>query len=88
MNVEVWFHGALEERAFRKRMVELADGASLGELIEWLSREHGLDLKHEIERAEENYIMLNGNYCKLSSERKKPLSDGDIVAFIPILTGG
>ena len=88
MNVEVWFHGSLEECATRKRMVDLADGASLGELIDWLSEEYGAELKREIERAEENYIMLNGNYCKLTSERYKPLQDGDIVAFIPILTGG
>jgi|MudIll2142460700_1097286.scaffolds.fasta_scaffold01688_4 molybdopterin converting factor small subunit len=88
MNVEVWFHGSLEECATRKRMVDLADGASLGELIDLLSEEYGAELKREIERAEENYIMLNGNYCKLSSERNKLLQDGDIVAFIPILTGG
>ena len=88
MNVEVWFHGTLEEHAFRKRIVQLADSASLGELIDWLSVEYGPGLKGEIERAEENYVMLNGNYCSLSSERSKPLQDGDVVAFIPILTGG
>ena len=88
MNVEVWFHGTLEECAFRKRVVQMDDGASLGELIDWLGEEYGTELRHEIERAEENYVMLNGNYCSLSSERSKPLQDGDVVAFIPILTGG
>ena len=88
MNVEVWFHGTLEELAFRKRIVELDYGASLGELIDWLSKEYGTELKSEIERAQENYVMLNGNYCNLSSEGSKPLQDGDVVAFIPILTGG
>lgn len=88
MNVEVWFHGALEARAFQKRTVTLPEGTDLGGLIEWLAREYGPELKREIERAEENYVMLNGHYCKLSLEKDKPLRDGDVVAFIPILTGG
>lgn len=88
MNINVWLHGRLGELAIRKRLVQLANGASLGDLIDWLIQEYGEELGREIERSDENFITLNGNYCKLSVDRERQLQDGDIVAFIPIIAGG
>ena len=88
MTVNAWFYGTFRQLAVRQRAVELADGASLGDLIELLTQEYGLQFSQEISRVEEYFIMLNGNYCALQANRDKPLHDGDVVAFIPIMVGG
>ena len=88
MNVEVWFHGTFEQFAARKRVVDLAAGASLGDLIDRLGEEYGPKFTRELARPRENYIMLNGTYCKLPVNREQPLKQDDVVAFIPIMAGG
>lgn len=88
MNVDVWFYGRFRELATRQRTVQLSDNASLGDLIERLVCEYGMEFGHEIRRVKEYFIMLNGNYCTLSANRERVLEDGDVVAFIPIIVGG
>ena len=88
MDINVWLHGRLAELAATKRVVHLPEGASLGDLIDWLSKEYGAELGREIERSDENLITLNGNYCKLPTDRGKRLRNGDVVAFAPIIAGG
>lgn len=88
MNIDVWFYGKFRELATRQRTVQLPDNASLGDLIERLVSDYGMELGHEIRRVKEYFIMLNGNYCTLSANRERPLKNGDVVAFIPIIVGG
>lgn len=88
MNVEVWFHGTFEQLAVRKRVVDLADDARLGDLIDRLGEEYGPKFTRELARPQENYVMLNGTYCKLPVNREQLLKQGDVVAFLPVMAGG
>ena len=88
MKVNVWFYGKFRELATRQRAVQLADDASLGDLMERLAQEYGMEFNHEMRRFEVYFIMVNGNYCNLSVNKERPLEDGDVVAFVPIVEGG
>ena len=88
MDIEVWFFGQFRELAGRKRAINLDNGAPLSDLIECLLKEYGIEMSKQIKQAEGYFIMINGYYCEQDRQRKKPLKDGDVVAFIPIITGG
>ena len=89
VNINVWFYGTFRDlAATRQRALQLPDGASLEDLIESLAQEYGAEFSDQASRLDEYFLMLNGNYCALSANRDRPLKNGDVVAFIPIITGG
>jgi molybdopterin converting factor small subunit len=88
MNIEVWFFGRFRELAVRQRVAPLKNGVQLADLIHWLIEEYGVDFGEELKHTKKYYIMINGRYCDLFANKKKPLQDGDVVALLPILVGG
>jgi len=89
MNINVWFYGTFRDlAATRQRTVQLTDETSLEDLIGSLTQEYGVEFSSQISRLDEYFVMLNGNYCTLPANRDRSLTDGDVVAFIPIITGG
>jgi MoaD family protein len=89
MNINVWFYGTFRDlAATRQRAIQLPDGARLDDLIGSLFQEYGMEFSNQISRLDEYFIMLNGNYCTLPANSDRSLADGDVVAFIPIITGG
>ena len=88
MNIDVWLFGRFRELATRQLIVSLESGARLGDLIEWLIKEYGIEFGEEIKNTKNYAIMRNKRYCDLSTHWNKALKDGDVVAFMPIVAGG
>jgi MoaD family protein len=88
MDIDVSFFGRFRELATRQQIVTLDSGARLGDLIEWLIKEFGIEFKEETKKTKSYAIMANKRYCDLSTHRNTPLKDGDVVAFMPIVAGG
>ena len=85
MNIEVIFFGRIRDLATRQRVVSLAEGSRLIDLIELLNKEYGEDFRSENNSIQ---IMINGNYHNLLTEDDIPLKGGDVVSILPILVGG
>jgi molybdopterin converting factor small subunit len=89
MNINVWFYGAFRELATaRQRAIQLPDGASLEDLIGSLTQDYGAEFSLQISHLDEYFVMMNGTYCTLPANKDRTLTDGDVIAFIPIITGG
>ncbi len=88
MNIDVWMHGRLSLLATTNRVINLPDGAKLGDLINLLAQEYGQEFSDEMQQDQANFMMVNGKYCRISSGRERKLEDGDIIAFLPLIAGG
>lgn len=88
MNVNVLFFGRFRELAVRDRVVSLKEGGRLADLLEHLSQEYGTDFRNEVNNKEQIHILVNGQFHTILEDMKTQLQDGDVVALMPLATGG
>ena len=89
MNVNVLFFGKLRELASRcEQIVHLNEKAQLAELLEHLSREYGTAFRNELSNTKRTHILVNGQYQNALDNMKTPLKNGDVIALMPLATGG
>lgn len=88
MNVNVLFFGRFRELAVRDQVVSLKEGGRLADLLEHLSQEYGADFRNEVNNKEQIHILVNGQFHNILEDMKTPLKDGDVVALMPLATGG
>lgn len=67
-----------------KQTVNLPAGATLGQLLEYIQQEHGLDDATAANFFRAGTFMVN----KKNTDRDTPLEDGDEVLVMRILWGG
>lgn len=88
MNVNVLFFGRFRELAVRDQVVSLKEGGRLADLLEHLSQEYGADFRNEVNNKEQVHILVNGQFHNILEDMKTQLKDGDVVALMPLATGG
>jgi sulfur-carrier protein len=89
MNVKVLFFGKFRELASRREQtVPLNEGTQLAELLEQLSQEYGTAFRNELSNMERTHILVNGQYHNVLDDMKTPLKNGDVIALMPLATGG
>jgi len=88
MNVEVLFFGRFRKLATRQQVLSLKDDARLVDLIERLVKEHGGDFHREISDAGRLQILINGQHRDLLENKETVLKDGDVIAILPLVSGG
>jgi MoaD family protein len=88
MNVNVLFFGRFRELATRDQIVPLKEGAQLAGLIEQLIKEYGADFRNALSEMEKLHILVNGQYHTILDNMETKLKDGDVVAILPLVTGG
>lgn len=89
MNVTVLFFGKFRElTARRDQIVPLKEGAQLADLIEYLSQEYGTALRSELSNREQLQILVNGQYHNILDNIKTKLKNGDVIALMPLASGG
>ena len=89
MNVTVLFFGKFRElTARRDQIVPLKEGAQLADLIEHLSREYGTAFHNELSNVEQLHILVNGQYHNILDDMRTKLKNGDVIALMPLASGG
>ena len=88
MDIEVWFYGRFRELASRRMIVSLGKGARLEDLADWLIGSVGPEFGEALKQTKDYTLMRNQRYCNLLADKDELLRDGDIVAFLPITSGG
>jgi molybdopterin synthase sulfur carrier subunit len=74
MEVQVRLFSSLREGRFKRRALELAEPARLGDLLRRLA----------IAEKHVSISLVNGRFCGLD----EPLADRDVVALFPPIGGG
>ena len=74
MDVEVRLFAGLRADRFKRKVMSLPDGTTLGELV----RQLGIP-EHEV-----SLPLVNGQYSKLD----RPLSANDVASLFPAVAGG
>jgi MoaD family protein len=80
--VRVQFFGQVRETANRKE-AEVADCATVGNLLVSLSERFGRDFSPEA-----LIILVNGRHIAHTGFLETPLEPGDLVSIFPIIGGG
>ena len=88
MDIEVWFYGRFRELASRRKIVSLERGARLEDLADWLIGSVGPGFGEALKSTSDYTLIRNQRYCNLVADKDTLLQDGDIVAFLPITSGG
>ena len=88
MNIEVLFFGDFRKVAPRQRVISVTEDVRLAHVIERLVEEYGSDFHQAMDDKERLRILVNGREYDLLDGMETPLKDGDVVAFIPLITGG
>ena len=89
MKIKILFFARLRDLAgVRDRDAEIADGSTLGDLVEQFCREYGADFRHQIETSKGLRIMVNGRENEVLEGLETELKDGDTVTFFPLVFGG
>jgi len=89
MKVNLLFFARLRDLAgVRDREIEIAEGGTLGSLLEQLCGEYGADFRHQIETSQGLRIMVNGRENEVLQGLETVLNEGDTVTFFPLVFGG
>ncbi len=90
VRVHVLVKGRIGEDWFDvDEVLELAEGATLAELIETAERQ-GVHLRRAIEASPHlrHTLMVNGERCPVDENQGRPMKDGDEVYLLAPLAGG
>lgn len=79
MQLTVLYFAALREQAAAEQQTVATSAATPAQLYAELSAQHGFTLPQQNLRA-----AVNHNFCAWDT----PLNEGDIIAFIPPVSGG
>lgn len=93
MKVEIRYFGGLRERAGAKSEIEeVAEGESVGEVLERISRRRGIYEKifgNPLEGVKPTImILVNGRNIAFLKQMDTILGDGDSISLIPPVGGG
>ncbi|MEM3770063.1 MAG: MoaD/ThiS family protein [Candidatus Bathyarchaeia archaeon] len=81
-------HKALKEILNKDLTIELAEGATIRDLIQRLDLVYKGAVSEILRIDKQVSILLNGQDIEHLGSLNKKLADGDCIAFIPLVAGG
>lgn len=72
----------------RQKVVELAEGATVRDVVDLIAREHGESFRKELDNLEGTRIMVGDREYFPDEVMDTKLREGDSVIFLPPIFGG
>lgn len=89
MAVELRFFATFREAVGQKVLErEVAEGATVGDVLDDLVDEYGIDVYEDGEIRNQVSVMKNGKDVYHLDGRDTPLADGDTLSVFPPVAGG